>query len=616
MDLKLYKLIDNIQKELDDNFYNDNKNEIISEINEILTTDNFNKLLEVIIEDKFYLVLTDLYITLSSENFSKIFLARLWYKKLISMPKEKQTNFLDFILMPEVDTFTIFEFYKEFLSNEINLSADFIIDWFVKLGKFVHNDYCAFLFYDGLIPFSKNNINLSFNILKKLLELEYSSIIHNLISNILGTLRTLNFQEIDNLDIMLKNSESLNKQKYYYSSLVITYNEIGVEEDELNQIFNEIINKKVKEIEDQAFYIAYSVFLSSKKEELQKFVLQWIIINSNQNLSDLSKYYCVKLSQQIISKNKNIDCLSKILTNIQPINNEDKGTYKSLSFTLYSILEKYPEKFNELFRNILKINNFKVLLNEEYFIKKFVNNTDKVFFTELFISKNLNERTFAQEIYIKNSDKINLNENIILTINDKLFELIFKETLLKIHYGNIFAQFIINLNSRLEKVEDMEFKNFLDVEITHQCLNFPEGCFQILESSKDKCELVKICVQKAKNYFDIILKYKDSPVNSFSFPSCNDAAIKGLIKQNKEIKEQTEKQSVLKSFCSSVELLYGSMHAHRTSEGITESTPFTKLEHSIELPFLSSINPISEVFKRHSLSVDITEIRKEIINAE
>jgi len=613
--MKLYKYINDIQNRIDNDFYENNKVDILNKISKIIETNNYERLLKIISDEKFYEVLTNLYHDLLHEDISKTFLADLWYKKLISISQELQADFLNIILSKKVNTFTLLAFFKNFMSNKFYLSAEFFVDWFIKLGKFVESDYCAYLFYDGITPFTKNNKELAFKVLQELLNKEDSRITHNLVSIILGTLRTLNSEEIKELDARLKNADNVNKQKYYYTSLVNTYCERDIDIEELDRILTEILNKN-KNIESEAFFMAYNLFISLKKEDIKNFIIQWLLNNTNKNLTDLSKYYCVLFTQHAIDYEQYIDNANKILINIQPISNENKGTYKTLSFVLTKILKKYPNKFNELFSSLLIKNNLSELLNEEYFINTFVANIDKEFFTKLFISKNLNQRSFAQKIYAKNSDKINFNNDILLTMDDKLFELVFKETLLKIHYGDTFSKFFIDFNDCISKVKNKELRVFVDVEISHQCINFPQGCYETLKNYTPACGLIKSCLKKVENYFDVIKKYKNSPINSFTFSSCNDAAEKGLTKQYKEIMEGTETESALMLLVNKIELLYGDKHAHRTDIGISESEAFTHLSHSVEIPILSLLNPISEILKTIEINNEVLNLRKEIIDAK
>lgn len=611
--MEFYKYINSIQNKTEDNFYEKNKTIILDEINKIVETNLYNDFLKVISDENFYKVLTSLYYDLHQENIAKAFLANLWYEKLISIPKELQINFLNLILSKEVDTFSILAFFEQFMLNKFYLSADFFVAWFINLGKFVENDYCSYLFYNGIVPFVKNNKELAFEILQRLLNQEYSDIVHSLVSIILGFLRADEFGEVVNLDTILQKSEKTSLQKFYYSSLVNTFSETDIDKDALDKVLQEIFNKNNKELEPTAFFMAFRIFSSTKKNDTKDFIIHWLNVNTNCNLSDSSKYYCVQFARD---NDEYIDDIHKILINIQPINPKNKGTYKFLSFVFSKLLTNCPDKFNKLLSEILIKNDLSELLNEEHFINILVTNIDNEFFTKLFISKNLNQRRFAQEIYVKNSDKINFNNDTLLTMNDKLFELVFKETLLKIHYGNIFSKFIIDFNDCINKVENQEFQTFLYVEIPYQCINFPQGCYEKLKNYNSACDLTKISVQKVANYFETVKKYKDSPINYFSFPSCYDATVKGLIKQNKEIMDEAEKTSVFTALCNNIELLYGDKHAHRTDKGVSESEPFNHFEHSVEIPQLSFLNPISEVFKISDINREVLDLRKEITDAK
>lgn len=616
------KIIELIQKLQDDNenrkFFKEHKDKITEEIQNILDSDSFENLISIIPDDEFYKYLSDLYSALLGLKIKTKFLARLWYKMYLTFNEEKRQNFLNMMLSKEVDTWDMLSLLQDFLANSISLPAEFIIEWFIKIAKFVEKDMSAFKFYNAIESYTKNNSKIAKEVLIILLDMDSSEIIHNLTAIILGKLRLMSHENTKSIDNELKNSNEITKQKCYYSSITNTYDEIEIKQDLLKSILDNILSSNYKELESQAFYIAYRLHLSGAQPvEIKNFIMDWMLKNSGTSLSDISKHYCLTFAEGIINNEKTIDDACKIITNIQPLNRESKGSFETLRFILSQIIETYPEKFNSLFKTIIQNNNPLTLFEEkEYFIDTFAQKVDKSFFTELFISKNSYERFFAQRTYTKFSVSINLDKDLIKSIDDKLFELIFKETLLKIHYGDIFARFISDINKRIGTTKSLEFQKFLDVEITHQCLNYAGNCFEMIKKIKNPCDLIKNCITKVEKYFETINQYKDSPVNSFSFPSSYDAAVKGLAKQSKELREQTEKASVFMSLCSSVEILYGNKHAHRTSEGVSESENFNHLSHSVEIPILTMINPISEIFKKHGIGDEIKALREEIANAE
>ena len=68
------------------------------------------------------------------------------------------------------------------------------------------------------------------------------------------------------------------------------------------------------------------------------------------------------------------------------------------------------------------------------------------------------------------------------------------------------------------------------------------------------------------------------------------------------------------ALCNNIEILYGDKHAHRTDVGVSESESFAHLEHSVEIPILSFINPISEIFTELNIKNEILRLRKELAN--
>ena len=70
------------------------------------------------------------------------------------------------------------------------------------------------------------------------------------------------------------------------------------------------------------------------------------------------------------------------------------------------------------------------------------------------------------------------------------------------------------------------------------------------------------------------------------------------------------------ALCNNIEILYGNKHAHRTAQGISDSESFTHLTHSVEIPILSFLDPISEAFRSIDLNNDVLRLKKEIIDAK
>lgn len=606
--MKILELVKNIQNKTDDNFFEKNKTQILDEISEIIKTDNHAPLLNAISEQNFYYVLSHLQYNLLKEAAAP-FLAKLWYKKLISTSDKDKCAFLNSFLDDSVDIFSILMFFKEFMAEKIEVDSAFLAGWFINLAKFVEDDLAAFKFYDGIEPFCKANSKIAYEVLNILLNLDYSQNIHNLVLNILGTLRAIGFDKIDELDLQLKDSNNINMKKYYYSSFCSYFAQKEPDKKVLEDIFSQILNHNNIEIKNQAYFLAYREFLSSKKEDIKEFIIKWMVENSK-NISDLSKYYCSCLLLHAVDEEKFIDDTCKTLFNIQPFN--DRRIYS----TFLILLKNYPDKFNPLLLNILKINSLDGLILDEYFNQEIAQNIDKKFFTELFISKNLNIRNFAQEIYINHFKILTLNQDLLLTIDDKLLELIFKEILLKIHNGDIFAKLILDLNNRIDKIENIELKSIFETEISYQSINHPIECFEVLKEAGGACELIKNCLRKIDIHFNLLNEFKDSPVNSFAFPGFYEAVEKSVIKWQKEIMEGAKEKSVFMSLIHSVELLYADKHAHRIDDGICKEEPFQEIKTSTELPKLSFIDPIYEFLKAHLLKKDVSILRKEIDNAQ
>lgn len=609
---KIHQYINNLQNGVSNNLSEDNIDIIYNEMLAIIKSKNYKSLVDLITKENFYSVAIDIHFDFLDKEKCDDFLSKLWYEKMLSLPLDERSEFLLKITDKNVNTFGILVIFEKFMYNKFELSSEFFTQWFIEIAKFVKNDMANFKFYNGIAPFTENNPDIALDILNKLIDHSNLEITNDIASIILGTLRYIKPECVSIIEQLLKTSNKIEKIKLYYMSFLSTFYRKDLTCTELQIILDQIINTENIDIQYIAFLLGYKLSLYNKNEKILNFIFNWYIKNTNIELSEQTKYYCILFVEHFMQKNKNISGIDKILSNIKNISENSKGTIHKLYLLLNNILQHYPKKFKKFFRTVLANNDISIV-QEDYFLNNIIKSLDKNFYTELFFSSNYNERIFAQKIYIQNTQSISLNKSLMMKINDTILELIIKELLLSIYDGNTFAKLIIDINSRIDTIKNKNLLDFLEEEIIYQCINYREGCFNTLNNNKKNATFVKKCLTKIVNHFNIIDNFKDSPALNFNFADSRSAILKGIIKQNKEVQDQVKDKSLL-SFVSNVELIYGSKHAHRTIEGLSESAPFQKFGASYEIPILDSINPISQLLKRIYIDNDIKILRDKIID--
>lgn len=611
--MKLIELISLIEKNDESyDFYNNNKQEISNEINQLLLSDNFSTLIPLFDYEKFYDILSKLYLIIEHDN-KIIFLGKLWVEFYISLDSDKKNNFLSKALDTD-DTWHIIHMLDGFFEFVPDLDSNTLINILIPLSKFCENDGANYIFYDALDKYVQKHIKSSNEILRILLKIEFNDNISILCQTILGRLRVLDKKLISDIDNYLISSYNIQYLKCYYRSLLPLY---SVESEFNISFLDDILNKKNINLQDIAFYLAFKLHIAFvNNKQIQNYIFDWVLEKTSLELNDFSKYYILKLIHiRVDNYEFDSQIIIKAVINIQPIEIDKLGLWNTLEYILFNFLKN--ENFKILLNGIITKNQdnfFKILSKFQYFKENFISTENIKLCTELFCSKDKYERKFIQILYTDfKIKKFNLDTTIIELISDNMLELIFKEILSYDLLGDSISAFIIDINMRLNKITNPNLKSLIKDEIIYQCMNYHSSCYLKLDKLEYKSDILKEALIEAKKYYEAKKSHNNSPVNSFTFPKSNEIAFRAKYIQDREIRENEFKYSVFADIISKIPILYYNKFSSFTN--LSEPTKLKTFEHSIEYPICTVLDPCRERYKRISFIQDI-KLLQEIIDNE
>lgn len=581
-----------IKDRLADFDYSDNNKKLLLEdINKY--NNNYIELMPLFTINNVYTTLTDLYCCFDDE-IAKDLVGILWASFYNLQNKKNKNLLLDNVISDSNDSWTFIQCLNTFFKYFIPDNANKFSKWLLKISKFVNKDMAKDYFYTSLV----NLVNFHFDFCLDVLN-HYSlkNITEELICIyplILGYLRKNNDSAVKEKDIILKRSKNEDCLKLYYKSFIVSLEPTVLN---LKHLLLEIENNNFINTFELSSQIINNVCINNhRNNKLLEFIKTWIINNATNFNDSQAQYYILSTCECLLKSNLNIDELEFILLNFGTIKKDNLKIWHTLERILVKILNE--NKFLNILRVIIKtqgknfINNIE---NMQYFINKFTESKKNKDFTILLFSDEILERNFIQILFSdENKSLLNFDKEILNDTNEIKIEICLREILLICLSGFRLGCFYCYLNPKLDFLND-DLKSFINYQIIYSSINYPKNCFEQIKAIKNKSDLIKNVVKKVEEYFKMLKDYKNSPVNSFSFPGSIEIAYVNEEKKQLKIQRQAVNNSVFSHlFKRPTILLYGNKYANRTSEGVSQSEDFRKMEVSMEIPILSFINVCGE----------------------
>lgn len=594
-------------------YADNNKEGILEEIKN--TNNNYSSLLSNFNIDNIYDILTDLSHCFDL-NTQDDFLSGLWASFYNALDKKSKNTLLDEILAQSTDTWTLIHIISLFFKKFVPEDSKHFSMWLIQMVEYVKDDFVNGYFYNSIDSLINSHPTFSLEVLKTYIIEDTSNNTKIIAPILLGNLRKIIKNKISVIDKELIASHNTDKLFIYYASFVFYINSDVLE---IEKLLNEVKDNKNSNFEETAFYIAYRICLNNNENsDIKDYLINWLIENSLNLSNSTAQFYCINLIERLeYNKQINIDSIEKIMLNLDVIKEKDHGIWRALEHILVSILNS--KKFPLILEDIIKKNKYNFINNLEsmsYFCNEFRKIQNRKLFTSLLFSKNEYVRCFIKNLFCDEfKQPLTFDEDELQYINESIFEIVFKEMLLFCHSGKRLGEFFCFLNNKYDTLSNPNLKSFIFYKILYNSINYSQGCYKQIYELKNKSKLIDGVVKKVEEYKNMLEAYKNSPVNSFSFPEAREIAYKNEERKQLEIRKAAMEKSVLFHLIQKPTLLvYGDKHAHRTTSGLSESQDFHRMEASMEIPILSFINICEDRIERAKLFNEIKYLQKELAN--
>jgi hypothetical protein len=545
------------------------------------------------------------------------------YKLLDNQDAQKLLQLL--VENNNINFFLVIRTLPIFLS-EVEVSPDFACRWLLSMGKKIGDDLAGGDFFKAVGEYAFNFPQSGLKVFEYYASEALDNLSLSLSAIILGELRSSIEKELIPKEIIeewenkLTNDPRMNSRLCYHRSWITSFWRGTVSVGQLESKLNKMAKGSQEEI-DAAFYVLYRCLLNQLTNEVfVVFSMKWFNKNTSSKIPPLAKYCVVNSMHRLCDASKansrfiNINDANKLIITIQPIPNENTGTWSDIEYYLIDRLNEDKKSFADIL----------ILLNEanpEALFNKFKNNEFDYLVSELYkldASWLITDLIFSQDARKRKLGNIlfqkiridQFSSERLEKIDDVQMSIVLCEFIRRPFLSTEVSKFLIMLEPRY-RIASNKLQEEFKQEMVMQAINYPGECLDNWKKTKNPSKLIKSVIESAEKYFENLKKTISSPANSFSFPELNQAANKGAREFSRKVAEGARKASILSELAKHINIMYGDQWSIMAQDKLGDPTPFKKVSHSFEASRLEGIDPEGMVLRRIKATLKIENLKKK-----
>ncbi|MFQ5963732.1 MAG: hypothetical protein ACE5KZ_05555 [Candidatus Scalinduaceae bacterium] len=605
-----------IEKEI--NYLLKNRGKII-EILKLLFSEN------IPISSNFYRKLSDIEYYLGFKPIANKLTGHLWIEAYKLLPKRNALELLQLLVEDEsIDIFPRIRSLPIFLS-EVEISSDFASSWFFSMAEKIGADLAGGNFFKAVNEYAFNFPQSGLKVFEQYVSEGLDNLRLNLSAIILGALRASSEKRLIQKEIIegweekLINSPQTESRLCYHKSWITSFWRGIISIEQLESKLAKMMEGTQEEI-DEAFYVLYKCLLNQLTSEVfVKFSMQWFNKNASGKIPPLAKYCVVNSMLRLCdvreakSRLINISDANKLIIKVQPIPQENNGTWSDIEYYLIDRLHEDKKSFADIL-NLLNEANPETLFKKfrsnefDYLTSKLSKSDASWLITNLIFSQDAKKRKLGNILF----QKIKINQfssEIVEKTDETQMSIVLWEFIRRPFLGAEVSRFLIMLEPRY-RICSTKMQEEYKREMVMQAINYPGECLENWKKMRNPSKLLKSVIESAEKYFENLKKTRNSPANSFSFPELNQSAKKGYREYSRKISEDAHKTSILSRLAKHIDIMYGDQWSIMAQGKLGDPTPFKEVSHSIEAPRLEEIDPEGMVLRKVQANTQIKEAEK------
>lgn len=552
------------------------------------------------------------------------FVGRIWVQVFNKLTQVKQKNLLNSVFEDKGRSVWRVIFYLPEFCRQVEIDPQFAAGWFYRFGDKVKNDMASGGFFSGLTQYALNFPDSGMKVFEEYLSKDLDELKIHLAAILIGTIRSRASQKhfdkktVQKWDQKLQKSSKTEFRIIYNKSLATSFDLGTLSVSQLNPKLNKMLQGDPKEI-DEAYNTVYKGLLSkSSNDKFVRFAMDWFSRNASSELPPLAKFYivsamwsiCMTESEKRIVKESEAN---EVLTAIQPIPTDNRGTWDKIEQILVNRLHQGPNEFQDLLSKLTEV-NFEGILEQfqrgtfEYLKSELDAAEVGELMSSWLISKDRRRRQIGRLIF-QDTEMSSISEKVLLKAEERELELALLEFIRKPPLAEKTSAYLLALEPAFRTAR-ASLKEKFKREMALQAINYPAACLESWKKIKKPPDLLREAIKNGEEYFEKLKATKDSPAIAFAFPGCKEAAEKEVREFSSGVSQAARDKSVFAKLVKNVQVIYGSTWSVMIGGRLGEASGFHEFSGSMEFPRLEGIDPEGMAMRRIEAGSSIMEVER------
>jgi hypothetical protein len=557
---------------------------------------------------------------------SQSLVARVWRAVYNRISKDGRTQLLQ--LLPGGDNRVFWMSIRclpEFLPD-VKVEPEFLSSWLVTMAERVGQDLAGGPLYIAVQKHACQFPRTACTVFEKYVadglmgpRLTLGAIILGSVRSVLGTAK-ISERRVRQWERTMMNSPNIKLRLCQHRSWAVSYNLGAISIENLRLKLSEMLHGLPEEV-DEAFSTVHHCLLGNcENSSFVQFATKWFIDNSSATIPGGAKHYVVSAVHHLSYRAKNspgdfdVATTNNLIAVIQPIPEENQGTWSELEYYLVDRLCEGQESFGAIIEKLADVNaeGLSAQFSDgkfRYLVSEMSKCNVEVPLTKLILSKDRRKRRLAMDI-LRKIDKVQLSQQILDSANEAQLKTILVEFTATFLVGKGITEFLLALEPSFIRVGQNLRERFMR-EVTFQAINYPYSCLKTLKDIQNPSNLIQNAISAAEKYFDGLREIGDCPAVSFYFPQFKEMDEKSKRALAGQVSKSMREQSVLVSLVKHVQIVYGSTWSNLIGGKLSDDSKFAEFHEDMEFPRLESIDTEGMKIRRIQAALELQQLEAQ-----
>lgn len=561
------------------------------------------------LDSAFYARLTQFRYTLGFTASVEKVMMFAWFAALSGLGPADREILLGAVTAPGTDFFTFHHLLRKVVTA-FPPEPDFVMQWFPALLTRLGNDMVTGGVWGAIEGYCESEPSHGLTVLEHYRSLaEPNAQTDQLIQAMLGTLRTLALEESDRqrflaVETTLENDLDPSRREVFLSSWATTAFRTGLSEETLTRLNARLPTAREK---DHWFAVLSRTLVATKlgPETLHR-AMAWLRDHASPDLTPNAKHSLVDAAFYTGGDGRflgdpSLDLWELILA-VLPIAPEHTGTWNRLEYVLADTLRRdrtvFEGRLTQLCERAARsmlplIRNgpgFQALLSQMGYLD-WSDLVGRLVFSGsvlsrqvgLYFFENLPVREFPEAVL----DHVSAADLALTFCAFRLAPLL----------GEVIGRFLLAVLPRVLCGDAATQREYAS-EFLLQCKNYHGACLKVFKEAKIKSPFMASVIKAADSYYSKLRDTGDSALNAMKVPSLESIARSKRRALDREIRDGSERGSVLMQMVKKVEMLYGQRFSSFRGGVLSEPTATQEHGFEIEILRLEEIDPEAMALRR------------------